>query len=82
MAELSLMLHNELQFKAEDVQQTLARTVRPTELTAVHRFPLVQPFVTRLMPPGHIKSARSDDVPFYAALESSSKWLRVVADGA
>ena len=80
LAELTLMLHTEAQFAASAVQATLARTVRPSELCAVHRFPLPQPFVTRLMPAGHIKSSRSDDRPFYQALEPSPKWLRVVPD--
>lgn len=82
LAELALMLHNETQFAEPAFQATLTRTVRPSELAAVHRFPLAQPFVTRLMPPGHIKSARSDDAPFYAAIEPSAKWLKVVPDGA
>lgn len=78
LAELSLILHTEKQFAEPALQATLTRTLRPTELSHVHRFPLAQPFVTRLMPAGHIKSARSDDLPFYAALGPSAKWLRVV----
>lgn len=77
VAEIGLYLHSESQFAADDVQDTLVRTVRPSALTAVHRFPLAGQFVTRLMPPGHIKSSRSDDLPFLAALEPSAKWLRV-----
>jgi len=80
MEDMDFMLHTETQFSSTEVQQTIARTVRPAELGAVHRFPLAQPFVTRLMPPGHIKSARSDDQPFYAALEPSEKWLRVITE--
>ena len=82
VAELSLMLHTEEGFASEEVQRQVLRTLRPSELANTHRFPLAQPFVTRLMPPGHIKSARSHDAPFYAALETSAKWLRVVPDAA
>ena len=79
IAELVLVLHTEDLFASAQVQAGLARTLRPTELSEIHRFPLAHSFVTRMMPPGHIKSSRSDDLPFYAALEASPKWLRIAA---
>jgi len=80
IAELVLVLHTEDLFASAQVQAGLARTLRPTELSQIHRFPLAQSFVTRMMPPGHIKSSRSNDLPFYAALEASPKWLRIAAE--
>ena len=56
--------------------ESLLRTVRPTLLSETHPFPLAQQFVSRLLPLGHAKSARSDDAHFLATFEASPKWLR------
>ena len=76
LEDVSLFLHNEAQFKEPAFQATLHRSIRPTELSATHPFPLAQQAVTRLLPLGHVKSARTDDRHFVASFEASSKWLR------
>ncbi|KNC86609.1 hypothetical protein SARC_01238 [Sphaeroforma arctica JP610] len=40
------------------------------------QYPLVDKFVSVLMPLGHIKSTRSDDTEFLEAFSRSHKWLR------
>ena len=37
--------------------------------------PLVQQFVSRLLPMGHVKSTTRNDAAFLAAFEGSAKWL-------
>ena len=62
--------------KASKLRDTLHRTIRPSELSAVHPFPMAQQFVSRLLPLGHAKSARSDDAHFLSTFGASEKWLR------
>lgn len=77
LEDIELRLHTEGQLNDDDtLRASLHRTVRPTELSATHPFPLAQQFVTRLMPLGHAKSARSDDAHFLSTFEASPKWLR------
>ena len=74
--DIDLRLHTIKQLAAPDLQASLHRIVHPDRLSAEHPFPLPQQFVSRLMPFGHIKSARSDDAHFLATFEPSHKWLR------
>eukprot|EP00933_Yihiella_yeosuensis_P052039 TRINITY_DN5001_c0_g2_i5.p1 TRINITY_DN5001_c0_g2~~TRINITY_DN5001_c0_g2_i5.p1 ORF type:complete len:776 (+),score=105.19 TRINITY_DN5001_c0_g2_i5:132-2330(+) len=46
------------------------------ERTMADELPMVDHFVLRLFPMGHIKSSSSDDEEFVKAFESSQKWLR------
>eukprot|EP00440_Ansanella_granifera_P056788 gb/GFBE01061552.1/.p1 GENE.gb/GFBE01061552.1/~~gb/GFBE01061552.1/.p1 ORF type:complete len:740 (+),score=157.98 gb/GFBE01061552.1/:1-2220(+) len=46
---------------------------------SVKDLPMVDHFVLRLFPMGHIKSAVSNDQDFVKAFETSSKWLRYTA---
>lgn len=45
----------------------------------VEELPLVDHFVLRLLPMGHIKSACEDDKDFVKAFENSPKWLKFTA---
>lgn len=45
----------------------------------VEELPLVDHFVLRLLPMGHIKSACQDDKDFVKAFENSPKWLKFTA---
>ena len=74
--DIDLRLHTHKQLADPDLQASLHRMVHPDRLCAEHPFPLPQQFVSRLMPFGHIKSARSDDAHFLATFEPSHKWLR------
>jgi len=46
---------------------------------SVEALPMVDHFVLRMLPMGHIKSSVSKDEGFVKAFESSSKWLRYTA---
>ena len=76
MGDVELRIHTEQDFRDATVQDQLVRVVRPDEVVRVHPFPLAQQFVSRLMPLGHAKSARSDDQHFLDVFGASDKWLR------
>ena len=77
LEDLQLFFHSERDLRDDaELQASLLRTVRPTLLSETHPFPLAQQFVSRLLPLGHAKSARSDDAHFLATFEASPKWLR------
>jgi len=46
---------------------------------AVEELPMVDHFVLRLLPMGHIKSAAQQDEDFVKAFQDSEKWLRYMA---
>jgi len=50
-----------------------------SSVASIEELPLVDHFVLRLLPMGHIKSACQNDKDFVAAFEKSPKWLKFTA---
>ena len=76
LEDVDFRLHTEADMRSDAMQAMLHRTLRPAELGSTHPFPLAQQFVSRLLPLGHVKSARPDDSHFLKVFEPSEKWLR------
>jgi len=71
-----------VKFEAEEVFEHLLLQDRPWGLVrtgAMKEFPLASQFVSTLLPLGHAKSTKSNDIEFVKLLGASSKWLQLRA---
>lgn len=77
LLHIKYVVHDEHQFEdALKIDEEIFSVIRPVNHVSF-TFPLINQFVSRVFPFGHIKSSTSMDKRIFQNLQKSEKWLKL-----